>query len=281
MLGVLAAGTVGAAFPAPSEGQLPGFPLAPLRPAGDLVAPFFDGFYTNPDGTYTLSFGFMNRNTEELVDIPLGASNFIEPAEFDGLQPTHFPTAFRGGFSGRRERGAFAVRVPADFRGRDVVWTLSHAGHTYSVPGRVTSPAYELGFTPAGSGSLPPAIRFGDDSRTSTGREGVYRDPATVAMPVALPLSVWVQDRGERENDRRVPVNVSWQKHQGPGRIEFDVVTEMVDSAGWGESRTVVTFRQPGEYILRVRADNFRAPDSGFDYQWCWSNAYVRVTVTP
>ncbi|MDR0786493.1 MAG: hypothetical protein LBG44_01265, partial [Gemmatimonadota bacterium] len=40
------------------EGPLP---LAPIPPSGGIVAPYFDGYYTNPDGTYTFSFGYMNR----------------------------------------------------------------------------------------------------------------------------------------------------------------------------------------------------------------------------
>ena len=265
----------------PIQAQRPSFPLSPLRPAGDLVAPYFDGWYPNADGSFTLSFGFMNRNTEETVDIPLGPNNFIEPVEFDGVQPSHFPPVDRGGFIGRRERGAFAIRVPAHLSDRDVVWTLSHAGHTYSIPGRVTSPAYELSHLPASAGSLPPILRFTEAGPEANGREGVYADRQTIRAAAGLPLTVFVRDLGERENTRRVPVNVTWQKHQGPGRVEFDYETERVDMEGWGRADNMATFREPGKYVLRVRVDNFRASDSSFDNQCCWSNGYVPVTVTP
>ena len=280
----LAAAAVGLTA-SPLHPQAPAEPLTPLRTSGDLVAPFFDGWYANDDGSFTLSFGFMNRNTEEVVDIPLGPHNHIRPAEFDGGQPTHFTPVSYGGFSGRRERGVFSITVPEAFAGQDVVWTLSHAGHTYAVPGRVRSPAYELSRVPAGLGSLPPAIHFEEGGPVSTGREGIHAPPQTVRAHQGLILSVEVQDRGEQIPESRfrsrAPVGIYWVKHQGPGPVEFDQERQAVDSEGWGAARTMVTFREPGEYVLRVRADNFRAPDSGFDYQCCWSNAYLPVTVTP
>src|SRR5688572_22212298 len=98
-------------------------PLQPMVPSGDIVAPFFDGFYRNLDGTFTFSFGFMNRNLEEIVDIPVGENNYITPSQFNGVQTTHFPPVSYGGFSGRRERGAFTVTIPAEMADQDVVWT--------------------------------------------------------------------------------------------------------------------------------------------------------------
>ena len=40
------------------------------------------------------------------------------------------------------------------------------------------------------------------------------------------------------------------------------------------------TFGQPGEYLIRVRADNFGRVDSSAGDQCCWTNGYVKVTVT-
>ena len=114
------------------------YPLAPPIERGEGVAPFFDGFYINPDGSHTYSFGFMNRNREEIIEIPIGPNNTLTPAEFNGMQPTYFPPVSYGGFGGRRERGAFAVRVPAGFTG-DLVWTLTVNGKTYSVPARTAN----------------------------------------------------------------------------------------------------------------------------------------------
>jgi len=43
----------------------------------------------------------------------------------------------------------------------------------------------------------------------------------------------------------------------------------------------IVAFPEPGEYLMLAQVDNFDANDSGFQDQCCWTNAYVKVTVTP
>ncbi len=262
---------------APLEGQEGPLPLTPLAPAGDIVAPFFDGWYKNPDGTYTFSFGYFNRNTQEIVEIPVGPDNFIEPAEYNGLQPTHFRPVSYGGFSGRRERGTFAVTVPADFQG-EVVWTITHAGKTSSVPGRATYGAYELSHSPQAAGSLPPILKVDRNAQPHFGRgpEATTSLTAKVGQPVSL--WVWGEDRGER--DARYQVNATWVKHQGPGEVTFAPTTLRTPSQPGGELTTTATFGAPGEYVVRVRVDNFTTSDSSFADQCCWSNGYYRVTVS-
>jgi hypothetical protein len=254
------------------------FPLAPQNQRGVTVSPFFEGWYANPDGTYTLSFGYFNRNLSETVDIPIGPDNRIEPAEFDGMQPTSFPPVNYGGFNARRERGVFTITVPAEYRDRDIVWTLRVQGEELRVPGRMTSPAYELGYVPMAMGSMPPIVRFSPTGAAGQGPRGVTADAvlnARVGTP--LPLTIYAQDTGEREE--RYPVNVTWQKHQGPGTVEFSPRTARIE-LGASEAATTATFSEPGEYLLRARVDNFTAPDSTFADQCCWTNGYVRVNVT-
>ena len=41
-----------------------------------------------------------------------------------------------------------------------------------------------------------------------------------------------------------------------------------------------VTFDQPGEYLLRVQA-NDESGEGGAGFQCCWTNTYVKVTVRP
>jgi len=84
---------------------------------GQNVAPVFEGWEQNPDGTYSMVFGYLNRNYEEEVDIPVGPGNTIDPGNDRG-QPTHFYP--------RRQRFVFKVVVPKDWdKQRRVVWTLT------------------------------------------------------------------------------------------------------------------------------------------------------------
>ena len=286
---------------APLYAQLPAqlrdYPLAQFQTSGDLVAPFFDGWIAHEDGSVTMIFGFMNRNMGEIVDVPLGPNNYIQPTQFDGVQPTHFPIYDRGGLTGIRERGAFAVTVPANMAGTEIVWTLTHAGHSYSIPGRALSTAYEMSLADRALGSLHPAIRFNRNGPESTDRVGIMGPQLTASVGTPVTLSAFVQDRGMRNQydvDNLYQVGTEWILHQGPampnlenasmtGRQREEAAGEgaMISSDDWTEATTQATFSVPGDYVIRLRADNWAAPDSKMDNQCCWSNAYLPVRVTP
>jgi hypothetical protein len=261
-------------------------PLAPPTPRGGIVAPYFDGFFTHPDGSRTFSFGYLNRNTDPakgVIEIPIGPDNFIEPAEYNGKQPETFYVVNYRGFSGPRERGTFAVTVPPDFRG-DVVWTLRNPnGVVTRVPGRTRSAAYELSLTPQAAGSLRPLVRLSAEGQSGWGPQGIVKeDVLTAKAGVPLSIAVWGQDRGERD---RTALNMAWFKHQGPvgGTVKFEPDAQRLPTEGVSANQgtTSVTFDTPGDYVLRVRIDNFTIYDSSFGNMCCWSNGYVRVRVTP
>src|SRR5436305_9078691 len=87
--------------------------LANLRHAsGQGVAPVYEGFDINPDGSYNMWFGYMNRNYEEGVDLAIGANNMFVPGGDRG-QPTHFVP--------RRHKDVFRVVVPNDFGSQTLV----------------------------------------------------------------------------------------------------------------------------------------------------------------
>src|SRR5438034_9609829 len=76
----------------PLFAQTTGAQLVNLRHwSGQGVAPVYEGFDINADGSYNMWFGYMNRNYEEQLVIPVGADNNFEPRG-DRVQPTHFTT---------------------------------------------------------------------------------------------------------------------------------------------------------------------------------------------
>ncbi len=261
----------------PGETQ---FELQLLRASGGPVVPIFEGWYRNPDGTFELSFGYFNVNTEETLELPLGPANFIEPAEFDGGQPTRFEPVPE---SDRRHWGAFTVTVPADFGARDVVWTLRSHGQTLSVPGRLTSPAYELaGWEFPGRSSMSPLLRWTSDGPDGRGPRGITGHGRKATAGVPFEVDAWVaRDDGAAGDER--PINIKWFKHQGPGEVAFAARTARVEPDAWaGEGgakvTTEATFSEPGEYLLRVLAFNVIRE---FEFQCCWTNGFMPVTVAP
>jgi len=89
---------------------------------GQTISPAYEGYEVNPDGSFNLLFGYMNRNWLEELDVPTGPDNFFSPGAEDQGQPTHFLP--------RRNRFIFKVRIPADFGDKELVWTLTHQGVT-------------------------------------------------------------------------------------------------------------------------------------------------------
>lgn len=272
--------------------------MHPQYDKGQPVSPIFEGWYQNPDGSYTLSFGFFNRNLEEQLEIPLGPDNFIEPAQFNGDQPTTFPTYPDQGFKGRGT-GVFSVVVPADFSPADeVVWTLRSKGVTHSVPGRIGRVEYRLADVddPVGNGSMPPRMRFERTGLEMVGLVGLTAaNTLRTSVGVPVTLTVWAADNFEAGRREPSPITLEWVKHQGPpeGTVTFayqqveaaegddEDDTRFEAPAEGGEVSTIATFDYPGEYLLRVTGGNFGARDSNFSNQCCWTNGYVRVTVTP
>ena len=269
-----------AAAGGPLGAQQRRLPLAPILPRGDEVAPFFEGWYRNDDGTFTLSFGFFNLNSQQILDIPVGPDNFIEPAEFNGMQPTHFPVR------PRRDRGVFHVTVPASYADGEqaVVWTITANGHTNATPGRVGIPALQLDYGPRAMGSVSPVVRFSPGGPPGQHIQGVWGEPLAATVGEPLTLRLWTEEVSVRAPDDRVNavvhVGVTWFKHQGPaGRVSVDPRRVTV-VGGTGEATATIVFSEPGEYVLRARVDNWSANDSTGGDQCCWTNAYVRVTVT-
>ena len=248
-------------------------PLAPVTPSGGTATPAFEGWYRNPDGSYSISFGYFNRNASEVLEIPVGPDNFVSPGEANQGQPTFFYP--------RRNWGVFAVRVPADFGDKQkVVWTLKVRGRTFTIPGSLRE-EWQIDALEgeAGSNNTPPALKFGPAGPEARGPAGVTVErTATVGKPITI--DVVVKDDGAGTTARGgSPVLLAWFTHQGPAAVTFGTPTARLSPTG-GTTSTTATFSQPGDYILRVRANDSDIPTAGHA-QCCWTNAFVKVRVAP
>ncbi|MEE2965742.1 MAG: hypothetical protein VX427_16565, partial [Acidobacteriota bacterium] len=47
--------------------------------SGQNLQPVFEGWEQNRDGSFNFVFGYLNRNYEEELSIPIGPNNFLEP----------------------------------------------------------------------------------------------------------------------------------------------------------------------------------------------------------
>src|SRR5690606_12588921 len=196
-------------------------PLAPMPSTGLAVSPFMEGWYQNPDGSRTISFGYLNRNQNDIIYLPFGDRNLLEPAEFSGMQPTVFMPG--------RHRGVSTVTVPAGFT-EDLWWSiLNEDGQVHKVPGRTSSTAYELDRNPRPTGTVPPRIGFSENGPWGVGPAGVMADQTLSArVGERVVLEVWVEEISERDptdprSEAAKSVRVVWFPHQAPvnGKIEF------------------------------------------------------------
>jgi hypothetical protein len=272
--------TIAALF-ATALAALPAFgqqPLAPTGASGRTVTPVFEGWYPNRDGSFSISFGYFNRNATEALDIALGSDNKLEPADIPQNQPTHFEP--------RRHWGVFAVRVPADFGAKKVTWTLKIRGETFAIPGSL-SRDWQIDALEgeAGTGNTPPSLRFSADGAEGAGPGGITGGPVMAKVGAPVALDVWAKDDGNAfatiaTPGREVPVSLTWFKHQGPGAVTFAPPSARLTPTG-GKGTTNATFSAPGDYIVRVRANDASGLAPAGHAQCCWSNGFLKVTVTP
>jgi hypothetical protein len=252
-----------------------GNPLSPVRNKGQTVTPAFEGWYRNADGTISLSFGYFNRNEEEVLDIPVGPNNFVSPGEANRGQPTHFHP--------RRHWGVFAVVVPATFGERDkVTWTLIVRGDTLSIPGSIRK-NWEIDALKgeAGSGNTPPDLQFDPAGPKGAGPGGLLGPVLNAKVGVPLTLNVWAHDDGRTPNGiSERPVSLMWFQHQGSGKVSFSNAAPVPDTST-GKATTTATFSVPGDYVLRVRANDASGVVGAGHAQCCWSNGFVKVLVSP
>ena len=271
----------------PDPGAAQGVPLAieqmPLAQNGAVarggtVTPVYEGWYELPDGGFLLYFGYYNRNTEEVVEVPVGSANAVNGPS--GGSDAGQPTVFQPG----RAWGVFGVEVPANFGDGTVEWSLTVRGRTVSIPGHLRPDWSVPAITGDVMGNLPPSIRFDERGSEGTGPGGLWGAPREAVVGSPVPITVWASDDGTRTSRFRAgaanPVTLMWFKHRGPGNVQFEDVSGTIPNAG-GRMSTRATFDQPGTYTLRVRATDDSGVASAGNEQCCWTNGYVEFRVRP
>ena len=125
---------------------------------GQNISPAYEGWEQGADGAKYFLFGYMNRNWEEEIDVPIGAENGFSAGGADQGQPTHFLP--------RRNRFVFRVKVPSTFTEKDeLVWTLTTHGKTEKAyatlrPDYVVDDVVKASETGAlGAGTSSPEVR--------------------------------------------------------------------------------------------------------------------------
>ena len=257
--------------------------------SGQNVVPSFEGWELKPDGTFDLLFGYLNRNLDEELDIPIGPDNTVEPGGPDRGQPTHFLP--------RRNRYVFRINVPKDFGAREVVWTLTIRGKTEKAYASL-KPDYVIDklLIMKDVGALG-ARKIERENKAPTVRvEGATQRTARVGEPVAM-IALAADDGipSPKPVPLRYPVTadalglrVAWFVYRGAGKVTFEpeqfkVYTDYRSDSPWtpgwapppvppdGKYPVKVTFGAPGTYVLRVMAH-----DGGL-----MSTQDVTVTVSP
>jgi hypothetical protein len=251
-------------------------PLDPPRERGASVTPAFEGWYENPDGTFSLLIGYYNRNQRETLDIPVGPNNHVDPGPADQGQPTHFELG--------RQWGVFVVKVPKDFGTKAVTWTIVSGGETQAIPMSL-SKAYPITpYKELGMGNQPPVFAFTQGGPKFTGPPTAVAATLSGSAGKPIPITVWVEDPKERGAEEapagRGPASiatVSFHVHRGAGAVTFDRARIPVPKQG-DMITANATFAAAGDYTLRVQG-NDESGEGGGGFQCCWTNTYVKVAV--
>jgi hypothetical protein len=258
---------------------------------GQNISPAYEGWEQLPDGSRYFVFGYMNRNWEEEIDVPVGPDNSFNTGGADQGQPTHFLP--------RRNRFIFRVRVPNGFTEKDeLIWTLTAHGKTEKAyaslrPDYVIDDvvkASETGALGAGTsspevrGNRPPGLRI-DPATPRSVKAGqplsLIADVEDDGIPKRRPIASQLANRLATAPPTRITVgknvglHISWFVYRGEGKVTFDPPqvkpwedTRTGANSPWaplwmsdpipadGKITAQVIFEKPGTYVLRCRADD-------------------------
>ena len=238
---------------------------------GQNVSPAYEGWEEDDHGNRFFLFGYMNRNWEEELDVPVGPDNGFNLGSVDQGQPTHFLP--------RRNRFVFRVAVPTTFTEKDeLVWTLTTKGKSEKAYATLRTDykldnVTKMSETGAlGAGTSSPEVRANkapdlrvDSSKTLTAHvgqplsitvhisdDGVPK-PRPSGLAGAAVSNVGSRSDAARENARNplranramqppfrstvgknVGLHISWFVYRGAGIVTFD--PEQITA--WEDTRT-------------------------------------------
>jgi hypothetical protein len=280
--------------PAPTF-RLPG---APSPTVGASVTPALEGWYPNPDGTFTILAGYRNRNQTQQIEVPIGPNNKIEPGgPYD--QPTHFDTG--------RHYGVFSIIVPRDFGTKRLAYTINVNNQPQTILLGLPRGYQIEPFLRNDTGNTPPTVKLDAEGAEYTGPPRGAAKTFTAKVDEPVTLTLYATDTGNtinqsgtaaepaaaaggvRPNGARGGVTVRWYKHRGPGTDSLKLnpatspvaadpeVAKMFKKAGTstGKATTAATFTEPGEYWVRAQISD----GSQMDEQCCWSTVLIKVNV--
>lgn len=267
-------------------------PSAPTKQFGASVAPVYEGWWDNADGTKTVLFGYYSRNSQEEVDVPLGPNNHFEPGDVDRGQPTHFLTS--------RQYGMFTIVLPKDFGKQKLTWVLNTSNYNGTAnvnlsPDFVMSAAKSVEEAPDRSFNLPPVFSFEPAGLKFTmpmaSTTNIVKRTATVGKEMAL--DIFAQDDARYSSGTNAPmknpppvVTLVVSKYRGPGKVTIgDKRPKVAATKGGkpfeafeGKATTMVTFSEPGEYWLHVTANDYSG-HGGAGAGCCWTTGVMKVQV--
>ena len=218
------------------------------RASGDSIQPIFDGWNQNADGTATMWFGYMNRNYQQQLDVPIGPKNSFNP-NADRGQPTHFYP--------RRHQYVFKVDLPKGWtKENKLIWTVTANGETCTATGWL-QPEWQVDdgvrmMNAGGAGLAPPESNEAPKIKSGSPDQ-------TIAVGKPLKLAVEATDDGipkPRGRGGRGGTGVKWIVYRAQGEVVFDPdETAPVYGKPVG-SNTVAYFGSPGVYWIRAVASD-------------------------
>ena len=262
--------------------------------SGQTIGPVYDGFDINDDGSYNMWFGYMNRNMEEEIDLPVGPDNMFEPGAPDRGQPTHFAPD--------RHKDVFKVVVPKDFGVQNkLTWKISVRGQAQTIAATL-NPVWQIDrkFSTRGGSddkidsNTPPVVHVEPPTQTiAVGGRAVLNVQATddglpkrrrpfAAHAMSEEPPVFLPGRGApagggRGGPDNPGLSFEWNQYRGPGKVTFSPKEGMMVA---GKVVSNATFSEPGEYILQIVVDDGSGESAGdFGYHCCWTNAEMKVIV--